>query len=99
MGIDNKNINYIGLVLFFIFILSGAKYNILLFASLFFFGLYFYNEKFNFITLAYIIFAPFIMVLVPHFFGETGKYILITLLILLVAALTIIRIKSGKSIW
>jgi len=92
-------IDLLGIILFFVFILSGAKYDILYYASLFFFGLYFYNEKFDFKTLAYIILAPLIIVMVPYFFGEQGKYMLIGALILFIAPVIIMRIKSRKSLW
>ena len=92
-------IDLLGIILFFVYILSGAKYDTLYYASLFFFGLYFYNEKFDFKTLAYIILAPLMIVMIPYFFGEQGKYILVAALILSIIPIIVMRIKSGKSIW
>ncbi len=92
-------IDLLGGILFFIFILSGAKYDALYYASLFFFGLYFYNEKIDFKTLAYIILAPLMVVMVPYFFGSQGKCILLIVSILFIILMIILRIKSGKSIW
>jgi hypothetical protein len=90
-------IDLLGIILFFAFILSGEKYDILYYTSLFFFGLYFYNQKFDYKTLAYIFLAPLVIVLVPHFFGEQGKYILIAILILFAILIIITRAKSRKS--
>ena len=91
-------IDLLGIILFFVYILSGAKYDTLYYASLFFFGLYFYNERFNLKTLAYIIFAPLAFVAVSYFFGKEGKYIFVLVLILFIVPVMISRIKSGKSI-
>jgi hypothetical protein len=92
-------IDLLGIILLFVFIISGAKYDILYYASLFFFGLYFYNEKFDFKTIAYIVLAPLVIVVVPYFFGEQGKYILVAILTLFIIPIIIYRIRTGKSIW
>ena len=92
-------IDLLGIILFFVYILSGAKYDILYYASLFFLGFYFYKKKFDFKTLAYIIIAPLVIVMISYFFAEQGKYILAMVLIFYAIIITIMRIKSGKSIW
>ena len=91
-------IDLLGIILFFVYILSGAKYDTLYYASLFFFGLYFYNEKFDFKTLAYIILAPLVIIMVPYFFGEQGRNIFVAALVFCAIIIIIMRIKSGKSI-
>ena len=61
-----------------------------------FFGLYFYKEKFAFKTIAYIILTPLVMVFVPYYFGEIGKYIM-TGVILLVVGIVIMRRNQRDS--
>ena len=89
-------IDLLGIILFFAYILSGAEYDILYYSALFFFGLYFYNEKFDVKTLAYIIFAPLIIVIIPYFFGEQGKYILAIVLIFFII-LIMVNNKGNKT--
>ena len=89
-------VDLLGIILFFIYIATGAKYDIIYYASLFFFGLYFYKEKFAFKTIAYIILTPLVMVVVPYYFGEIGKYIM-TGVILLVVGIVIMRRNQRDS--
>jgi len=92
-------IDYLGIILFFLFILSGAKYDFLFYSSLLFFGLVLFKEEYGWLHIIYIMILSAILVLIPYFFREYGKIIMYIVFFIIAVFLGIRKIKKGESIW
>ena len=66
----NEVFDYLGLVLFVVYIASGGKYDFILYTSILFFVFYFLKRgKKGWIDILYIFGLVSIIVLIPHYFG------------------------------
>jgi hypothetical protein len=96
----NNILDYLSLILLGLFIITGTKYMFILYSALLLFIYYFLREGYKgFIKLGYIIFLTALSLIIPKYFGDEGKKIIVVLGSILLVIYFFKRYKEGKSIW
>lgn len=88
----------LGVGLFILYFYTGTEYNGLMIGAIasFLLGLLINNNIKGFI---YAITIPILVVYIPHYFGDMGKYIFLIIMCILAIYIFWKRYKNGKSLW